>query len=209
MKYNNVLVLAPHTDDGELGAGGIISRLIAEGSNVFYVAFSACEESVPQGFEKDILRKEVVLATSKLGILSENVRVLDFSVRHFSYARQEILETLISFRKERDYDLVLLPSTRDFHQDHKTICEEGIRAFKNTNIWGYELNWNHLSTDNTGFVTLSIKDLDAKISSIKEYRSQYGRGYCNEDYIIALAKVRGAQIGAEFAEGFEVIRFRM
>lgn len=209
MKYNNVLVLAPHTDDGELGAGGIISRLITEGSNVFYVAFSACEESVPHGFEKDILRKEVVLATSKLGILSENVRVLDFSVRHFSYARQEILETLISFRKERDYDLVLLPSTRDIHQDHKTICEEGIRAFKKTNIWGYELNWNHLSTDNTGFVILGIKDLDAKISSIKEYKSQYGRGYCNEDYIIALAKVRGAQIGAEFAEGFEVIRFRM
>ena len=35
----NVLVLAPHTDDGELGLGGTISKLIRQGKNVTYVAF--------------------------------------------------------------------------------------------------------------------------------------------------------------------------
>ena len=29
--YNNILVLAPHTDDGELGLGGTISKLIELG----------------------------------------------------------------------------------------------------------------------------------------------------------------------------------
>ena len=38
-KYKNVYVLAPHTDDGELGAGGFISKLIEEGANVYYFAF--------------------------------------------------------------------------------------------------------------------------------------------------------------------------
>lgn len=37
--FKNVLVLAPHTDDGELGAGGTINRLIEEGSKVTYAAF--------------------------------------------------------------------------------------------------------------------------------------------------------------------------
>ena len=38
--YNNILVLAPHTDDGELGLGGTISKLIELGKKVTYVAFS-------------------------------------------------------------------------------------------------------------------------------------------------------------------------
>ena len=38
--FKNVLVLAPHTDDGELGAGGFISKLVEQGAEVTYVAFS-------------------------------------------------------------------------------------------------------------------------------------------------------------------------
>ena len=49
-----VLVLAPHTDDGELGCGGFITKLIENNVEVFYVAFSTAEESVPPGFPKDI-----------------------------------------------------------------------------------------------------------------------------------------------------------
>ncbi|MEO8151003.1 MAG: PIG-L family deacetylase, partial [Bacteroidia bacterium] len=40
MNGKKVLVLAPHTDDGELGCGGSINRKIEEGSEVYYVAFS-------------------------------------------------------------------------------------------------------------------------------------------------------------------------
>ena len=39
-KFKNVYVLAPHTDDGELGAGGTIAKLIELGANVYYFAFS-------------------------------------------------------------------------------------------------------------------------------------------------------------------------
>ena len=53
-KFKNVLVLAPHTDDGELGCGGFIAKLIELGSKVTYAAFSTAEESVPEGFPKDI-----------------------------------------------------------------------------------------------------------------------------------------------------------
>ncbi len=46
-----ILVLAPHTDDGEFGCGGTISKLVREGNDVFYVAFSSCEKSLPIGAE--------------------------------------------------------------------------------------------------------------------------------------------------------------
>ena len=130
-KFDNVFVLAPHTDDGELGAGGTISKLIERGSNVYYFAFSTAEESVPDGFPKDILKTEVYQATSLLGIPSKNVVIYDYPVRKLNYARQEILENLMKHRSEMLPDLVLMPSLNDIHQDHSTIAHEGLRAFKN------------------------------------------------------------------------------
>ena len=45
-----VLVLAPHTDDGEFGCGGTMARLVEAGSDVRYVAFSIATRSLPEGF---------------------------------------------------------------------------------------------------------------------------------------------------------------
>ena len=148
-KFKNVYVLAPHTDDGELGAGGFISKLIEEGANVYYFAFSTAEKSVPDGFADDILSVEVKKATSKLGIKKENVIIYNYEVGKLNYARQEILEDLINHRKKLRPDLVLMPSLNDIHQDHSTIAQEGLRAFKNTTVLGYELIWNNLTFNTT------------------------------------------------------------
>ena len=126
----NVLVLAPHTDDGELGLGGTINKLILAGNKVTYVAFSTAEESVPEGFPKDILKTEVRNATLQLGIKPDDLIIFNYQVRKLNYVRQEILEELINIRKNKKYDLVFIPSLHDIHQDHSTIAQEGLRAFK-------------------------------------------------------------------------------
>ncbi len=202
----NILVLAPHTDDGELGVGGTISKLIAENKNVTYVAFSTAEESVPAGFPKDILKTEVRNATAQLGISPENLIIFNYQVRKLNYVRQEILEELIKIRKNNHYDLVFIPSVHDIHQDHTTVAQEGIRAFKNTTILGYELIWNNLSFDTQCFVRLEKSHVDMKIRALQEYHSQGKRDYLSEEFIYSLAKSRGIQVGCEFAEAFEVIR---
>jgi N-acetylglucosaminylphosphatidylinositol deacetylase superfamily len=202
----NVLVLAPHTDDGELGLGGTINKLITEGKRVTYIAFSAAEESVPPGFPKDILKTEVRNATAKLGIKSENLIIYSYQVRKLNYVRQEILEELIKIRKQEKYDLVFIPSLHDIHQDHTTIAQEGLRAFKNTTILGYELIWNNLSFDTQCFVRLREDDIKAKIMALKEYHSQGRRDYLSDEFIYSLAKTRGVQVGSEYAEAFEVVR---
>ena len=65
--FYTILVLAPHTDDGEFGCGGSISKWVNEGKEVYYVAFSSAEKSVLKEMPKDIL-KEVQEATKVLGI---------------------------------------------------------------------------------------------------------------------------------------------
>lgn len=206
-KFKRVFVLSPHTDDGELGAGGFISKLIEENSDVYYFAFSTAEESVPAGFPKNILKTEVREATKRLGISRDNLFVFDFQVRKLNYVRQEILEILIEFRNKYHPDLILMPSLNDVHQDHETVASEGLRAFKNSTILGYELIWNNLTFSTTSCVELSKGNLEKKIFALKAYESQKIRPYMSEDFILSLAKARGIQFGLELAESFEVIRW--
>jgi len=202
-----VLVLAPHTDDGEFGCGGTIARLTREGKEIFYTAFSSCEKSVPIGFPADILKKEVRNAVNILGIKPDNLTLLDYPVRDFPKYRQDILENMILLKKEIKPDLVLLPSTFDTHQDHQVIVQEGFRAFKDLSLFGYEVPHNNLQFKIDLFVKLSQEDLTLKLSGLECYKSQYHRPYAQKEYIEALAKMRGGQINTPYAEIFEVIRW--
>lgn len=204
--FQTVLILGPHTDDGEIGAGATISRLCREGKKVYYVAFSICEESVPKGFSKDILSKEILNAGDKLGIPKNNIQTFRYKVRNFSSSRQEILEDLLKLKNQINPDLVLLPCSSDIHQDHKVISEEGTRAFKKTSILGYEIPWNNLEINNRCFIEVTPQDLQNKVNAILEYKSQSFRNYINEEYIKSLLIIRGKQIDFNLAESFEVIR---
>ena len=46
-------------------------------------------------------------------------------------------------RAEWQPDVVFQPPHHDVHQDHQTIAQEGLRAFKRTTILGYEIPWNN------------------------------------------------------------------
>lgn len=206
-EHKKILVLAPHTDDGEFGCGGTIAKFIQKGYEVYYAAFSACEQSVLKQFPKDILITEVKSATSVLGIQEENLILFKYEVRKFNYYRQEILEDLIRLRSEINPDLIFMPCLHDIHQDHYTIAQEGIRAFKFSSILCYELPWNNLTLDTTSFVHLDESHVSTKIKALEEYKSQAHRPYSNADFIKALAITRGVQIGTKYAEAFEVKRW--
>jgi len=98
--WKRALVLAPHTDDGEFGCGATMARLVEEGVEVRYVAFSIATRSLPAGFAPDTLAREVRDATGELGIPPEHLTVHDFDVRTFPEHRQAILELLIELWNE-------------------------------------------------------------------------------------------------------------
>jgi len=207
--FNTVLVVAPHTDDGEFGCGGTLARLLEEGADVYYIAFSTCEASVPPEFPSDILATEVRDATAILGIPPQHLTLHHLPVRHFPEHRQEILEHLIRVRKTLQPDLVFLPSTDDIHQDHQVIAQEGIRAFKHTTILGYEFPWNNLQSHINTFIALEERHLQRKIKAVQAYKSQGHRNYTQDDFFLGLSRVRGRQAGVQYAEAFQVIRWIM
>jgi LmbE family N-acetylglucosaminyl deacetylase len=206
-KKKRILVLAPHTDDGEFGCGGTISKFINEDHDVYYAAFSACQQSVLPQFPSDILITEVKEATSILGIKPSNLILFDYDVRTFGYQRQDILDDLIKLKADIQPELIFMPTITDVHQDHHTIAEEGMRAFKFNSILSYELPWNNFSFSTSSFVHLSEEDIQTKVNALQAYQSQAHRPYSDEDFIRSLARTRGVQIGTRYAEAFELVRW--
>jgi N-acetylglucosamine malate deacetylase 1 len=206
---STILILAPHTDDGEFGCGGTIARYIAGGARAIYAAFSAAEQSVLPHLPRDILRTEVRHATAALGIADEDCLVFDFEVRRFPELRQPILDRMIELQRKYQPDMVFLPSINDTHQDHQTVAQEGFRAFKRTTMLGYEVPWNNLDFRTSCFVDLTDEHLETKVRAVSMYESQKHRGYASGDFIRGLAQTRGVQIGKRYAEAFEVVRWVM
>jgi LmbE family N-acetylglucosaminyl deacetylase len=200
-----ILVISPHTDDGELGCGGTIARFIEEGNSVHYVALSSCEKSVPKGCASDILKREVKKATKVLGI--KKPLLLDFEVREFPKFRQSILDTLIDLRNSIKPEIVFAPSSFDTHQDHRTIYEETYRAFKQCTILGYEQPWNNITFNTLAFIALEEDHINKKIVALNCYKTQKDRAYLNPEFIRGLAMTRGTQIEQKYAEAFEVIKW--
>ena len=110
-------------------------------------------------------------------------------------------------RNKINPDLVFIPSSSDIHQDHKTIYEEGQRAFKNTGLLGYEMPWNNFGFTSYVYVILEPKHIEKKIAVLNLYETQKQRSYNNVDFVSSLAKLRGGQIQQKYAESFELIRF--
>ncbi len=205
MMSRTILVISPHTDDGELGCGGSIARFIEEGDEVTYAALSCCEKSIPPEYPRDILSREVKSATKILGITDPIL--FGFEVREFPRFRQEILDALIRLRNKIQPDIVFCPSRYDTHQDHKTTVEETMRAFKKCTLLGYEQPWNNITFNTLAFVPLGENHLRKKIDALACYETQKDRAYLNPDFIRGLALTRGTQIEERYAEAFEVIKW--
>ena len=204
IEWRRVLVLAAHTDDGEFGCGGTIARLLDEGVEVRYVAFSTATKSLPEGFPPDALAREVEEATAALGIT--NLAVHDFDVRTFPERRQDILELLIAEWEEWHPDAVFQPSLHDVHQDHQVVAAEGLRAFKRTTILGYEIPWNNFDFSYQAYFALTQAQVERKIAALAKYASQQHRRYSDPEYIRNLARTNGINVNRDYAEVFQVHR---
>jgi len=208
LAYSNVLVLSPHTDDSELGAGGLIARLVSSGARVTVMVFCNAVKSLNVKLLNNTADKNNILLTEfkeAANLQKVNTVILNYPVRNFDKHRQDILEAMCARR--RDYDLVLTPCAFDVHQDHKVIFEETQRAFKNTTVLGYELPWNHVNFNSPLYIKLSKEHLAKKWAAVSCYKSQIemNRAYFTREFIYGLASVRGVQIGSKYAEMYQFI----
>jgi N-acetylglucosamine malate deacetylase 1 len=209
--HKRVLVLAPHTDDAELGCGGTMARWVDEGSAVYTAVFSTAEKSLPPGSKPYRIKDECHLALDEIGVPDDNRFIYDYPVRELGYHRQEVLEQMIELAERVSPEVVLVPSGSDLHQDHGVVFQESLRAFRTLTLMGYELPWNHITFSAQAFVVLDAAHLRQKWTALTKYESQIemARPYFRYDAIEAIARVRGLQVKSDYAEAYELIRARL
>lgn len=210
-KGKSILVVAPHTDDAELGCGASIARFVEESWIVSIAVFSTAEQSLPKGVPPDALRQEFYSAMRIMGIPESQLYVFDYPVRKLSYHRQEVLEDLVQLKKALSPSIVLVPASSDLHQDHQVLHMEALRVFKDVALWGYELPWNQITFSANAFVVVRRRHLVAKWKALSQYRTQImlRRPYFSWSFVESLARVRGLQVKEKYAEAFEVIRIKV
>ena len=138
-----------------------------------------------------------------IGIPEDRLFVFNHAVQEFPASRQAILEDLIRLRTTIKPTLVFMLSLGDIHQDHLTIAQEGLRAFKRCTVLCYEDPWNNFSFNNQVFVSLAERQLKKKTDAIYADVSQRGRDYTAPDFTRSLAHARGVQVSVPYAEALE------
>jgi LmbE family N-acetylglucosaminyl deacetylase len=122
--------------------------------------------------------------------------------REYPEHRQAILELMLKVRDMFNPDTVFIPSHNDTHQDHATVHQEAIRAFKRLNVYGYELPWNVMEGCPSIYSILEERHLDGKMELIRCYKSESHREYMQAGAVTAQMRFRGLQAGVQYAEAF-------
>ena len=200
-EYKNILALAAHTDDVEIGCGATLYKLKESNDvNIKVLAFSLApgdKNTVTDEFSKS------------MEMMNADYELYDIPIRYLSDNRQVVLDALYKESKQNQYDIVFCPNSFDTHQDHEVVNRECFRAFKKTSILGFEMPWNVRTFNYDLFVEVSEQNLNSKVSHFECYQTQLHRPYFTKDYVFTSAKYRGYQSGKKYAEAFEVIRMVM
>lgn len=203
----SVLAIGAHTDDIELGCGGLLSRLQRDGAEIHAIAFSRAEASLPPHMAPDTLEKEFHASMAVLGVPEERAIVGTVPVRRFPEFRQQVLDRLVELRRDTEFDLVLTMNSSDTHQDHEVVHKESVRAFRGVTLLGYEIPWNQQQNVTSLYAELDEVDVERKVQMLASYQSQadLGRPYMDPTYARSAAIHNGFMARKPLAEAFEVI----
>jgi len=210
MHFQKILAISPHTDDIELSCGATVAKFISEGTELYYIALSDCQDTlINTQFKNDTLSRECRSALKTLGVKEQNISIHHFTNKLFFSESRKIFETLDALKAKIKPDLILIPDLEETHQDHKTVAQEALTVFRrNTSILCYEQPWNNISFSPNFFVSVTEKNITLKMKALKKYKTQFNfnRPYLSEEFIRGLASTRGIQINEKYAEGYRVIK---
>ena len=109
----DLLVIAPHPDDAEIGAGGSLARAASEGKRTAVLELTRGELGSlgsPEVRDREALEAAKILALAYRG----NMRWTDGGVQDFPHYRLELAQVLRDLRPQT----LMVPCGRDRHPDH-------------------------------------------------------------------------------------------
>ncbi|MBD0692178.1 PIG-L deacetylase family protein [Streptomyces sp. CBMA123] len=105
-------------------------------------------------------------------------------------------------------DLLLAPRTEDAHQDHRGLARLVTTAFRDHLVLGYEIvKWDGDLGRPTAYQPLSPETAEQKVRLLQEhYPSQRHRPWYDREAFLGLARIRGIECHARYAEAFDVTK---
>lgn len=195
-----VLLVGAHCDDIEIGAGATVSKLAQERPDTLFSAVVLT--SVPER-----AAESRACLTALVGPCPIDVTVHDLPDTRLPSHFDEVKDILAGLSRE-PWDLIITHHRFDAHQDHRLVGELAPTAFRDHLLWSFEIpKWDGdlgASRPNL-YVPLTRADIDAKWQVLDEhYPSQRGKDWWDPETFSALARLRGMECRAPYAEGFRV-----
>ncbi|MCC7409163.1 MAG: PIG-L family deacetylase [Phycisphaeraceae bacterium] len=209
----NILVIGPHPDDQELGMGGSIARLAAQGHNLLLLDMTNGEPT-PHG-SPEIRQRESAAAAAILGVPRQLLGLKNREVQHTLEARHAVAGVIRQFRA----DIIFLPYPDDAHPDHRAVTRivedarfdakltktdlPGDPIYPKWMIYYYCTHLRHVA-DPSFCLDISAQ-MDQKEKSILAYHSQFVVPEKNRAVLTWLRQLNGymgSRIGTQYAEPF-------
>lgn len=193
-----ILCLGAHPDDIEIGCGGTLLSLLAQGAvNVHWHVFSGnAERAAEARLSADSFLQDAT---------QSHVDVQQFRDSYFPDQWSEIKQYMESLHECRP-DLIFTHFEQDRHQDHRVLAELTQCVFRNHLVLQYEIPKydGDLVTPNLLY-PLSTEICRAKVSGLLQgFPSQRDKHWFCEELFVGLMRLRGAEVAATYAEGFHV-----
>jgi len=199
-RMGELVLLGAHCDDIAIGAGGTLLELCRHQPGLRVTALVLCGAGTPREAEE-----RAALAALCPGA-DLRVSVLGLTDTRLPSYWLEVKEALNGLRGATEPDLVLAPAPHDAHQDHRLLAELVPTAFRDHLTLGYEiLKWEGDLAQPGIYLPLAEASLRAKVAALTtHYVSQRDRPWFDAEAFIGLARVRGVQCQAHYAEAFHL-----
>lgn len=192
-----VLAVGAHPDDIEIGAGGLLLSLAKREGPL------RVQNVVLTGSPQRQLEARQA-ARAFLPDADLSVRFSDLPEGRLPASWAEAKDALEEAAASFVPDIVLAPSREDAHQDHRTIAEIIPTVFRDQLYLGYEIpKWDGDMGRPSVYVPLSAETARRKVELLNQcYPSQQHRDWWDEEVFLGLARLRGMECRAAYAEAF-------
>ena len=194
-----VLCLGCHSDDIEIGCGGVILRLAERypDCNFHWVVFSATGVR-----ETEARRAAELFAGSRV----KTLLLKTFQDGFMPYVGAEVKTIFEKELKQINPSLIFTHNGKDAHQDHRLVSELTWNTFRNHLILEYEIpKYDGDMGQPRVFVPLETDVYQKKVRYIMDaFQSQRTKPWFQQDTFLSLMRLRGMECNAPsgYAEAF-------
>ena len=191
----SVLAIGAHPDDIEIGAGGLLLGLAQGRPRVRYTVLTGTAERHQEARNAaHAFMPDADLAIELFGLPEGRLPAVWEKVKG-------ILEDIA---QSCSPDVIIAPSSDDAHQDHRTIAEIVPTVFRDQLYLAYEIpKWDGDISRPSMYVPLSAETACRKVELLhKCFPSQRGRDWWDDEVFLGLARLRGMECRARYAEAF-------